>query len=286
MFTGDSLPPSSTGTAHNGAIELAWERFRTGGEPLLLVNGLSSPRVAYEDGFVLEMAQAGFEPTRFDNRDAGHSTHTSGGYRLADMAADAIAVIDSLGWETAHVFGISMGGMIVQQLGIDFSDRLRTITSLMSTTGEPGFGRPTPQALEALLTPMPLDCERWLDLRVQTEAIWGSPGISTAEVARAKGESLYRYGVHPGGAKHQYQAIVESGSRDSELTAVQVPTLVLHGSADTLVQPDGGRHTAAVMANARFELLDGMGHDLPREYWPVIAHAVAGLAADAGFGQD
>jgi len=286
MFTGSTLPASTTGTAKNGAIDLAWERFPSDGEPLLLVNGLSSPRVAYDDGFVAELINAGFEPVRFDNRDAGHSTHTSGGYLISDFAADAAAVMDAQGWENAHIFGMSMGGMIVQQVGIDYPERVRTLTSLMSNTGEPGVGRPTPEAMEALMMPAATEREAWLEQRVMTEAIWGSPEASNAELARARGEVLFDYGMNPAGVAHQYKAILDSGSRDEALSKMQIPTLVMHGTRDTLVQIEAGRRTAEVIPNAQFVALEGMGHDLPEFYWPQIVGALAGFVAEAGFGQD
>jgi pimeloyl-ACP methyl ester carboxylesterase len=286
MFTGSTLPTSITGTATNGEISLAWERFPTGGRPLLLVNGLSSPRVAYDAGFVAELINAGFEPVRFDNRDAGHSTHTSGGYAISDFAADSIAVIADQGWDRAHFFGMSMGGMIVQQIGIDFPERVLTITSLMSNTSEPGIGRPTPEAMDALMTPAPTEREAWLAQRVFTESIWGSPEASNAETARERGERLFDYGIHPEGVKHQYKAILDSGPRNEALAKMQAPTLVLHGTADTLVQIDGGRRTAEVVPNSHFVALEGMGHDLPEFYWPQIVGALSGFVAEAGFGQD
>ena len=137
------------GTARNGDIELPWISTANGGEPLLLVNGLGSPRVAYEEGFVAALVERGFDVVRFDNRDAGRATATSGGYLLADMAADALAVVDDVGWSTAHVFGMSMGGMIAQQLGIDHPDRLRSIISLMSATGNPDYGTSSSAARQA-----------------------------------------------------------------------------------------------------------------------------------------
>ena len=178
----------STGTARNGDIELPWVRHGVaGGEPLLLVNGLSSPLASYEEGFVAEFNERGFDVVRFDNRDAGRATSTNGGYLLSDQANDAIAVMDAAGWATAHVFGMSMGGMIVQQLGIDHADRLRSITSLMSSTGNPKFGAATEAAQQALLTPSPTERQAWLDHRVATEQIWASPDHWTEEGSRAKG---------------------------------------------------------------------------------------------------
>ena len=263
------------GTANNGSIELPWIRTTgDGAEPLLLINGLSSPRVSYEDGFVAELTARGFDVVRYDNRDAGRATATQGGYLLADMADDAVAVLDAVGWDTAHVFGMSMGGMIVQQLGIAHADRLRSITSLMSTTGNPAFGQSTPEAREALTSPAPTDREGWLAHRVATEKIWASPAEWTEAASRAKGELLYDYGVQPSSTINQYTAIMKSPPREDALRTVQVPTLVMHGSEDTLLSPSGGERTADVMPNSTYVVLEGMGHDLPAAYWAPIAEHV------------
>ena len=272
----------SEGTARsgeNGEIELPWVRHAVeGGEPLLLVNGLSSPLVSYEVGLVDEFNQRGFDVVRFDNRDAGRATSTKGGYLLADQAADAVAVMDAVGWSTAHVFGMSMGGMIVQQMGIDSADRLRTITSVMSNTGNSDYGRSTKEAAEALMKPSPTDREGWLAQRLETEQIWASPDHWTPESSRAKGELMFDYGVQPKSVVHQYNAIMKSPPREDALREVQTPTLVLHGTADTLITPSGGERTAEVMPNSTYIALEGMGHDLPAAYWPVIAGHVRDLA--------
>ena len=265
--------------ATNGDIRLRWERFgdETGAVPLLLVNGLSSPMVAYEIGFIDQLVNRGFDVVRFDNRDAGLSTSTEGGYLLTDMAADAFAVMDEVGWDRAHVFGMSMGGMIVQQLGIDHADRLLSITSVMSNTGNGQYGRSTEEARVQLMTPSPPDREGWLAQRVVSEKVWASPAEWTIEKSRAKGELLYDYGVQPGQVVHQYEAVMATGNREEALANVAVPTLVLHGSADTLITPSGGERTAEIMPNARYIELDGMGHDLPAAYWPAIADHVSTL---------
>jgi len=271
----------SSGTARNGDIEMPWVRHHiSGGEPLLLVNGLSSPLVSYEEGLVAEFNDRGFDVVRFDNRDAGRATSTNGGYLLIDQAADAIAVMDAIGWDTAHVFGMSMGGMIVQQLGISFPERLRSIISLMSNTGNTDFGRSTKEAQKALLSPTPSEREGWLDSRVATEQIWASPAHWTEESSRAKGELMFDYGVQPKRVVHQYNAIVKSPPREDALREVQLPTLVLHGTADTLIDKSGGERTAEVMPNATYVPLEGMGHDLPAFYWPIIAGHVANHVAD------
>jgi pimeloyl-ACP methyl ester carboxylesterase len=269
------------GTARNGEIELPWIRNQVEGEPLLLVNGLGSPRVSYEDGFVAELNGQGFDVVRFDNRDAGRATATNGGYLLQDQAADAVAVMDDVGWESAHVLGMSMGGMIVQQLGISFSSRIRTITSLMSTTGNPKYGTSSKEARAALMSPAPEEREAWLAHRSETGKVWATPDGWTVEETRAKGELMYDYGVQPRSVVHQYNAIMKSPPREDALRDVQTPTLVLHGTEDTLLSASGGERTAEVMPNATYVPLEGMGHDLPAAYWPIIAGHVATHVAEA-----
>jgi len=265
------------GTARNGEVALPWiHNSVDGGEPLLLINGLSSPRVSYEEGMVDELNGRGFDVVRFDNRDAGRATSTNGGYFLSDQAADAVKVLEAVGWDTAHVFGMSMGGMIVQQLGIDHADRLRSITSVMSSTGNPEFGTSSRAAREALMTPSPTEREAWLAHRITTEQIWASPAEWTPETSRAKGELMFDYGVQPQNTVHQYNAIMKSPPREDALRNVQVRTLVLHGTEDTLIGQSGGERTAEVMPNATFVALDGMGHDLPAAYWPTIADYLVG----------
>lgn len=268
-----------SGTATNGDVQLPWVRTANpGGAPLLLVNGLGSPLVAYEDGFVAELVDRGFEIVRFDNRDAGRATATQGGYKLIDMANDAAAVLDAVGWKQAHVFGMSMGGMIVQQLGISFPQRLLSLTSVMSTTGNPEFGRASDAARKALLTPAPTDRDGWLAARILSDQVWASPAQWTPEASRAKGEMMFDYGVQPKSVTNQYQAIVSSGQREDELRQVAVPTLVLHGSEDTLIDPSGGVRTAEIMSNASYIEIEGMGHDIPEAYWAPIAGHVAAFA--------
>jgi len=267
------------GTAQNGEINLPWIRNQRAGDPLLLVNGLGSPRVSYEDGFVAELNDRGYDVVRFDNRDAGRATTTTGGYTLADMAADAVAVMDAVGWQTAHVFGMSMGGMIVQQMGIDHPDRLRSITSLMSTTGNPEYGTSSRDARVALMKPSPDERDAWIEHRISTEKVWCSPEHWTPEASRAKSELLFDYGVQPRSTLNQYTAIVKSPPREEALRSVQTPTLVLHGTKDTLLSSTGGERTAEVMPNATYVPLEGMGHDLPAFFWPVIADHVAAHTA-------
>ena len=191
------------------------------------------------------------------------------------MANDAVAVLDDVGWDTAHVFGMSMGGMIVQWLGIAHAERLRTITSTMSSTGNQEYGTASRDAREALMTPSPTEREAWLAHRVSTSKVWASPAEWTPESAQAKGELMFDYGVQPTQTVHQYNAVVQSPEREDLLRQVQVPTLVMHGDKDTLIHASGGRRTAEMMPNSTYVELEGWGHDLPAAYWLAIAGHVA-----------
>lgn len=268
--------------ALNGDIRLRWERYPASnpGAPargnLLLVNGLGSPMVAYPLGFVRKLATRGFDVVRFDNRDAGRSSATEGGYTVSEMATDATVVMDAAGWETAHVLGMSMGGMIVQQLAIEHADRLDSVTSLMSNTGNRDHGRATDEVMEALLLPPPEEREAWIKHTLETGKLWESPGHWTPETSRARAERLFDYGVQIRQTFFQWKAIMDSGDREAALAETRVPMLVMHGTEDTLITPAGGQRTAEVAGNARYVAIDGMGHDLPEAYWaPIADHVVA-----------
>lgn len=272
--------PSSSGLAENGDVRIAWEQWGSEGVPLLLVNGLGSPMVAYEVGQIEAFIDAGFHVVRFDNRDTGRSSRMDGvKYKLSDMAADAVAVLDAVGWDTAHVLGQSMGGMIVQTLAIEASSRLRSVTSLMSSTGNPKFGAPSGPALEALLEVPPSDRAGWMEVRLRTEKIWSSTTIDDPTWNQRKAELLFDYGVDPAGTGRQYMAVRASGDREAGLANVALPFLVLHGSVDTLLDPSGGRRTAEVVPNARYVEIEGMGHDMPPNFWDRIVSEVSGFVA-------
>lgn len=289
---------SQTGWADNAGVRIHWalDRRPGGGQPLLLINGLGSPLVAFEDGFIEALVARGFAVARFDNRDTGRSDRVVAGgpgastsssaapYSLSDMAADARAVLDALGWPWAHVLGQSMGGMIAQQLAIDHPARVRSLLPLMTSSGEPGFGRPTDEALEALLQPAPPERAAWLAHRVATERIWASPEQWSEPWVRAKAEAIWDHGIDHRGTFRQFRAVRAGGSRDEALAELSVPTLVLHGSADTLISPDGGQHLADVIPGARYQEIDGLGHDLPPGLWPPLVDAVADFVATVGPG--
>lgn len=284
-----------SGTASNGLVELFW----TVDEPasvaqdsapaglesveakrLLLVNGLGSPLVAFETGFVELFCAAGFSVARFDNRDVGKSSRidvppaASPPYSIGDMAADAVAVLDEIGWSSAHVLGQSMGGMIAQQIAISYPERVESLIPVMTASGERGFGRATEEATAALLRPAPDDPVQWLEHRLETEQIWASPEHWSPEWVKAKGQALIDHGVDRKGTVRQYRAIAAAGSRDQELASLRTPTVVIHGSADTLIQPDGGRHLADVIPGASYVEINGMGHDLPPALWGRVVDEV------------
>ncbi len=274
-----ALRPCDGGIAINPAgppVRLAWERFGTTGAPLLAINGLGSPSVAFEVGFVSELIERGCSVVRFDNRDTGRSDRCPDRpYTITDMAADAVAVLEAAGWHSAHVLGQSMGGMIAQQVAVDHPNHARSLISFMSTTGNPAVGRPSADALRALLTEQPADREGWLDHRVETERIWASPDHWDPDWVRAKGASMYDRGVDPHGTVRQFGAVAAGGNRDDALRLLSLPVLVMHGTADTLITPSGGEHTAAVIPGASYVAIDGLGHDLTPPRWAEIAALIA-----------
>ncbi len=269
------------------------------GEPLLLVMGLATQMLAWDEGFCELLAESGFRVVRFDNRDIGRSTKISSAgvprridmiagrrgsaaYLLRDMAADTIGLMDHLGIDAAHVVGASMGGMIAQTLAIEHSERVRSLVSIMSNTGSRWTGMPSRKAMAVLLGRPPRDREAAIERAVRTFSVIGSPGYPFDEerLRRIAGRS-YDRGHSAAGIARQLHAITASGDRTEALRTVQAPTTVIHGNRDVLVRPAGGRATARAIPNARLKMIDGMGHDLPRQLWPVFAEAIADNAARA-----
>jgi pimeloyl-ACP methyl ester carboxylesterase len=254
--------------AYNGDVEIHYEAFGAADTALVLVNGLGSQCINYPVEWCELFAGEGYRTIRMDNRDVGLSSKVEERYSLADMAEDVVAVLDAEGIDRSHVMGLSMGGMIVQRLAIDHPDRLVTMTSVMSRTGEPGFGDSTPEALAFLTAAPATSRQAYIDNHVAAIAVFGSkPEWIDDEETRARAAAAYDRCFHPAGIARQMAAIGRDGSRDEELRAVTVPTLVMHGSRDTLIQPSGGRHTAEVIANAHYVEIEGMGHDYPRAVW-------------------
>ncbi len=257
-------------TARNGEVEIYYEEFGDPDAPtLLLVNGLGSQSLNYAVEWCQLFCDEGFHVVRFDNRDVGLSTKAEGlDYTLADMADDAVAVLDAVGVDRAHVMGCSMGGMIVQRLAIDQPERLLSMTSVMSRTGEAGYGDSSPEALEFLLAPPAPSRGAYIDRQVAAHHVYGSkPEWLDDDAIRARAAAAYDRCFYPEGVGRQMKAVGHDGSRSEELAELDLPVLVIHGSRDTLIDPSGGRRTAAVIPGARYVEIDGMGHDYPPPVW-------------------
>jgi len=287
-------------------IEIEYETMGDPDDPaLLLVMGLGAQMISWDDEFCLGLVDRGFHVIRFDNRDVGLSTKITvepevdlaavlteamaGGtpsapYLLADMAADAIGLLDALDIEVAHVVGASMGGMIAQSIAIAAPERVATLTSIMSTTGDGDVGQPHPEVLSVLMAPPAADREAYVAQSVEGSRAIGSPEhFDEARAARTAGAGYDRC-YHPAGVAHQLVAIVASPSRSEALSHLDRPTLVIHGTDDPLVDPSGGRRTAEVIPGAELLMLEGMGHDLPVHYWPPVIEAITNLAATSAVG--
>lgn len=262
--------------ARNGDCDLYYETFGDQRHPaLLMVNGLGSQCINYRTNWCEMFVERGLYVIRFDNRDVGLSTHFQDAptgprgesYQLDDMADDCIAVLDAEGIEAAHLIGLSMGGMIVQLVAIRYPERLLSLTSVMSTTGEDEYATPTPRALELLTAPAPTDRESYIQSSIDGLREWGSPDFADEERWVADAVRAFDRNFDPGGVLRQFLAIRAAPARAQKLRGVTTPTLVIHGDRDTLIPPDGGRRTAELIPGARFELIEGMGHDYPPQLW-------------------
>ncbi len=283
--------------AHANGIDLCYEIFGdAGAEPMLLIMGLGAQMIHWDDDFCWQLAARGFRIIRFDNRDIGKSSRMTGGkrltpiellklrflkipvaapYRLYDMAQDVIGLMDVLGIESAHLVGASMGGMIAQELAISFPQRVRSLTSIMSTTGNPKVPPPTREAGAMLMAPPPATKEEYLARFAQTWKILRVGSFPQDEALdRARAERTYERGLNPAGVGRQFRAILASGSRKQRLASVKAPTLVIHGAVDPLVRPEGGKDTAASIPGAKLLMIEGMGHALPIPMWPEIIDAI------------
>lgn len=268
------------------------------GVPLLLVAGLGAQLITWEDAFCEALADRGFRVIRFDNRDVGRSTTIesdadpltsifaifTGGtvdapYLIADMAADAVGLLDHLAIDRAHVVGRSMGGMIAQQMAIDFPDRVLTLTSIMSTTGDPDAGQPDPEVLPSLLSVAPDDRDGAIAHAVEQARLISAPAHFDEDLARAMAERSWERGRTAAGTLRQVLAVLGSGSRSDALRTVAVPTLVFHGDLDPLVGLSGGERTAEVIPGAELVVLEGMAHDLPPAHWARVISGITELAS-------
>jgi len=290
--------------AQANGLELCYETFGDpGAPPLLLVMGLGAQMIQWDEEFCLALAEAGHHVIRFDNRDVGRSTildhlgvpdvraafqaaarhePVAAPYRLSDMAADAVGLLDALGIPAAHVVGASMGGMIAQVMAIEHAARVRSLTAIMSTTGHHSLPPARPEAMQALLMPIARDRAGNIERAVRIARIIGSPGFPFDEArVRRKAEAAYDRGFHPAGPARQLVAVTASGNRRRGLRAVAVPTLVIHGTDDPLIPLECGRDIAACVPGAELLEIPGMGHDLPAAVWPQIVEAIGTLTRRA-----
>lgn len=276
-----------------GDVELCYETFGDPGDPaLLLVMGLATQMVAWHEDFCRQLVDRGFFVIRYDNRDVGRSTHFRGtppptvgqmlrrkpkhvAYTLDDMAADAAGLLDHLGIERAHVVGASMGGMIAQTLAARYPDRVLSLVSIMSNTGDRWRGQPSPRVYPFFLSAPPKEREAYVERIVKLFGVVGSRGLERDErQIRDIAEQSYERGLDPGGTGRQMAAIQASGDRTAALRAIRAPTLVIHGTRDPLVRPSGGKATARAIPGAKLMMVEGMGHDMPRVIWPRLIDAI------------
>jgi pimeloyl-ACP methyl ester carboxylesterase len=279
-------------------IELCYQTYGDpAAEPVLLIMGLGGPMTWWDPDFCTLLAGHGFHVIRYDNRDTGRSSRAEGRvtrtallrafagrgarapYSLGDMAGDAFALLDHLGIDSAHVVGVSMGGMIAQTMAVDRPQRLRSLTSIMSTTGKRSVGWQNPTLLPALLTGRGPSREDYVRTSTTFWKMIGSPSYPQTEARMvARSEETFDRGVSRAGIMRQMLAVLTQTNRAPRLRGLSVPTLVIHGLADKMVHPSGGRATAAAIPGAELILIDGMGHDIPPALFPTIADAIARLA--------
>lgn len=267
----------------NGDVELYFETFGPEDSPVLvLVNGLGSQCINFKTELCEKFVSEGFRVVRFDNRDVGLSTHLEDDarYTIDDMAADAFAVLDAVGVQQAHVAGWSMGGMIVQSMAIGHPERILSMTSVMSAPG-PLVGERDEDVVAAFMAPPATTREEAAERQLAGLKAWGSPAFFDAERITADAYAAFDRCWDPGGRQRQAMAVGYSPSREDALRSLKVPTLVVHGDADRLVPIEFGRRTAELVPGARFEVVEGMGHDYPPQRWDRMVELISGHARAA-----
>ena len=292
---------TNVGPSH---LDIAYERRGSAADPVvLLVMGIAAQLVHWPEGFLDALVSRRLQVIRFDNRDSGRSTHlhhaappdlraalagdlSSATYTLSHMAADGVGLLDALGLDAAHVVGASMGGAIGQSMAIEHPEQVLSLTSMMSTTGDKSVGQAHRETLAAVFGGPPATSrQEIIDRAVRTHRVVGSPAYPTepAQVAEVAGVAYDR--DHDALAiGRQAVASVASGDRTRLLEALHVPTLVIHGTDDTLCDVGGGRATAAAIPGAELVLIEGMGHNLPAALWDRIADHIARVV-ERGEGQ-
>ncbi|CAM3428993.1 alpha/beta fold hydrolase [Kibdelosporangium persicum] len=256
--------------------------------PLMLIMGLGGPMIWWDDELCGQLAERGFHVIRFDNRDCGRSQAMTGRasligsflrqpppYSLGDMADDAAGLLDHLGIEAAHVTGVSLGGMIAQTLAIRHPAKVRSLVSVMSTTGGKLVGWPNPRVLPSLLGRTPQSREAYVEAVLSTFKLIGSPGFAFDEDRmRTRAMRTFDRGLNRAGTLRQLVAITSAADRSAQLRRLRLPALVIHGKADPLVHVSGGKATARAIPGAELVLVPGMGHDLPQGIWPTLVDGI------------
>jgi pimeloyl-ACP methyl ester carboxylesterase len=276
-------------------INIAYECFGDkGAPPVLLIMGLGGQMIGWSEGFCNELVNRRLWVIRFDNRDVGLSSHlasapipdfkaalggdtSSAAYNLSDMAADAIGLLDVLGIERAHIVGASMGGFIAQTMAIEYPERVRSLTSIMATTGDKSVGQPDPEVISLLFSgTSPKTREEVIERAVAASRLVGSPGFPRNEdEVRERAGVAYDRSYDPLGIIRQSVAVLASGDRTPRLRSIRIPTLVIHGADDRMCNVSGGHATADAIVGAKLEVIEGMGHNLPRQLWPRIASLIS-----------
>ena len=266
--------------ASANGIELEYDTFgRLDAAPLLLIGGLGTQLLTWDEEFCELLAGRGFRVIRFDNRDAGLSTWPEDEYTLDDMADDAVGLLDALGVRAAHFVGASMGGFIAQLVALNHPDRVLSLTSMISGPNGEDQVQPTPEAQALLLTPVPPTHEERVQLAlVAKQKLLGPDDPYDEPYERARAVQAIDRAYHPAGFARQLRAVLAAPSRIERLHSLQVPALVVHGDADILVPVDNGRRVAAAIPGARMLEIPGMGHDIPRRVWPEVIDAIAEIA--------
>ena len=302
MLTNIAYTPETTISA-NG-LNLVYDAFGDPGrDPILLIAGLGSPLISWDEPFCQALAARGYWVIRYDQRDIGHATwfdeaglpdltpaiqawlqgqpvSVTAAYTLHDMADDAAGLLDALGIPTAHIMGVSMGGMIAQIFTLRHPQRVRTLTILSSSTGDPALPLPQMEAINALLTPPPPGRDAYIDQDTATRHLLLGPIWPFDEAyARERAAENYDRGLHPAGTARHLTAIAAALGWKDNLHTIKAPTLVIHGDADPLLNIACGRDIAATIPHARLHILPGVGHMLPQPVWPetidqIAAHAI------------
>ena len=289
LATVSAMPEQIARNVGPSGIEIAYECFGDpDAPPILLIMGAGAQLINWPEGFCRALADQGSQVIRFDTRDSGRSTHfteapvpdfaaalagdlSTAAYTLSDLAADTVGLLDVLGLDAVHLVGSSMGGMIAQLIAIEHPERVRSLTSMMSTTGEPGVGEADFSVFARLGAP-PRDREAFVEWQVSALRLAASPGFAfDARAAADRAGRVFDRSYDPLGIQRQGLAVVATGDRTERLRSLRVPTLVVHGAADIVCDVSGGHATAAAVPGAELLILDGMGHHLPQELWPQLA---------------